>query len=75
MHTHDNCLLLLHREHVLSDSLALINALRNTKGYLHPVSKLNIIETHAPWLILTGAHAYKIKKPVDRGFLDYTFLK
>ncbi len=31
-----------------------------------------VCETHTSWVILTGEFAYKIKKPVDFGFLDYT---
>jgi len=33
-----------------------------------------IIETHVSWVILTGDIAYKIKKPVDLGFLDFSSL-
>ncbi|HVA54686.1 MAG TPA: hypothetical protein VNI53_02650 [Gammaproteobacteria bacterium] len=43
--------------------------------YSHTVSRLDVIETHASWVILTGEHAYKIKKPVDLGFLDYSTLE
>lgn len=31
-----------------------------------------ICETHTSWVLLTGEFAYKIKKPVNFGFLDYT---
>ena len=40
--------------------------------YDHPVENLEIIETHISWVVLTGYYAYKIKKPVDFGFLDFT---
>jgi len=30
-----------------------------------------MIETHISWVILTGSFAYKIKKPVKLGFLDF----
>ncbi|HEV2614915.1 MAG TPA: AAA family ATPase [Gammaproteobacteria bacterium] len=33
-----------------------------------------IIETHISWVILTDKYAYKIKKPLDMGFLDYSSL-
>lgn len=55
-------------------SSALIGALRDSRCYSHPVSHLHVVETHASWVILTGEHAYKIKKPVDLGFLDYSTL-
>ncbi len=32
------------------------------------------IETHSAWILLTGDLAYKIKKPVNFGFLDYSSL-
>jgi aminoglycoside phosphotransferase family enzyme/predicted kinase len=38
----------------------------------HPVDVLECIETHASWVILAGDYAYKIKKPLDLGFLDYS---
>lgn len=33
-----------------------------------------VIETHISWILLTGQYAYKIKKAVDLGFLDYLAL-
>ncbi|MCX8014943.1 MAG: AAA family ATPase [candidate division WOR-3 bacterium] len=38
------------------------------------VKKVNLIQTHTSWVFLTGKYAYKIKKPVFFGFLDYTSL-
>ncbi len=42
--------------------------------YDHAVSQLRLIETHISWVVLTGEIAYKIKKPVDLGFLDFSTL-
>jgi aminoglycoside phosphotransferase family enzyme/predicted kinase len=33
-----------------------------------------LLQTHISWVLLTGDCAYKIKKPVDLGFLDFTTL-
>lgn len=33
-----------------------------------------VLETHISWIILTGDIAYKIKKPVNLGFLDFSTL-
>lgn len=33
-----------------------------------------LIETHISWVLLAGEFAYKIKKPLDLGFLDYSTL-
>lgn len=36
--------------------------------------KVKIKETHTSWVLLTGKYAYKIKKPVNFNFLNYTTL-
>ena len=56
-------------------SQALIAALQNPALYPHPVTSFQVIETHISWVILTGSHAYKMKKPVNFGFLDFTSLQ
>ncbi|WP_198244107.1 AAA family ATPase [methane-oxidizing endosymbiont of Gigantopelta aegis] len=33
------------------------------------------VETHISWVLLTGKYAYKIKKPVNLGFLDFSTLE
>lgn len=42
--------------------------------YDHPITQLHLIETHISWVLLTGEFAYKIKKPVNLGFLDFSTL-
>ena len=42
--------------------------------YDHAVGQVQLIETHISWVLLTGTYAYKIKKPVDLGFLDFSTL-
>lgn len=42
--------------------------------YPHPVAQITIQETHISWVLLTGPFAYKIKKPVDLGFVDFSTL-
>jgi aminoglycoside phosphotransferase family enzyme/gluconate kinase len=39
------------------------------------VAGVRVLETHISWVLLTGAWAYKIKKPVDLGFLDFSTLE
>ena len=53
----------------------LINALLKPEAYKHPVDVIELLETHISWVILTGDFAYKIKKPVDFGFLDFSTLE
>ncbi|AYC31690.1 hypothetical protein D3880_04465 [Pseudomonas cavernae] len=55
-------------------SQTLIAALQNPALYPHPVEAFQVIETHISWVLLTGPYAYKIKKPVNFGFLDFTDL-
>jgi prepilin-type processing-associated H-X9-DG protein len=43
--------------------------------YDHPVESIKLVETHISWVLLTGSYAYKIKKPVDLGFLDFSTLQ
>ena len=38
----------------------------------HATSKLELIETHISWVLLGDQHAYKIKKPVNLTFLDFS---
>lgn len=37
-------------------------------------ASVRMLETHISYVLLTGTHAYKIKKAVDFGFLDFTTL-
>ncbi|MGH8278718.1 MAG: AAA family ATPase [Gammaproteobacteria bacterium] len=59
----------------LGAACALIAALRAPRCYAHAVGRIKVVETHASWVLLTGEHAYKIKKPVNLGFLDYSTLE
>lgn len=54
---------------------ALITALLAPEAYPHPVPAVRLIETHISWVLLAGDFAYKIKKPVDLGFLDFSSLE
>ena len=55
-------------------SEVLVHALLDPDVYSHPVHDLQLIETHISWVILTGPFVYKIKKPIDLGFLDFSTL-
>nr|WP_213085780.1 MULTISPECIES: bifunctional aminoglycoside phosphotransferase/ATP-binding protein [Pseudomonas] len=52
----------------------MIAALQNPALFAHPVKEFQVIETHISWVLLTGEYAYKIKKPMNFGFLDFTEL-
>lgn len=57
------------------DPNALIEALRELLRHRQAGAPIRLLETHISWVILTGQHAYKIKKPVNLGFLDFTALE
>jgi aminoglycoside phosphotransferase family enzyme/predicted kinase len=44
-------------------------------AYPHAVSGLKLIETHISWVFLTGEYVYKVKKPVNLGFVDFSTLE
>jgi len=52
----------------------LVAALRDPRRFPHPVDDVAVVETHISVVLLAGEHAYKLKKPVDLGFLDYSTL-
>lgn len=52
----------------------LIAALLQPGAYDHPVDEVQLLQTHISWILLTGTYAYKIKKPVDLGFVDFSSL-
>lgn len=41
------------------------------QSYPHEAGTIERIETHISTILLTGRYAYKIKKPLDLGFLDF----
>jgi len=54
------------------DTRALIAALGRPAAYPHAAETVRCRETHLSWVFLAGAYAYKVKKPVDLGFVDFT---
>ncbi|HEY9642688.1 MAG TPA: AAA family ATPase [Coleofasciculaceae cyanobacterium] len=62
----------------MTDSVlpALIQQMMQPEFYPHPVqSPIQLIQTHVSYVLLTGDYAYKLKKPVNFGFLDYSTLE
>ena len=59
----------------LAQQYQLITSLKDPAVFPHPVSHIEVIETHISWVILTGPYAYKLKKHLDYGFLDYASLQ
>jgi aminoglycoside phosphotransferase family enzyme/predicted kinase len=57
-----------------SNQQKLIAALRDLQLYAPIVPTVQVIETHISWVLLAGDYAYKIKKAINLGFLNYTEL-
>jgi len=48
----------------------IIRAMQDPGFYPHPVKAVSLQETHISRILLTGDFVYKIKKPVNLGFLN-----
>ena len=51
-----------------------IESLLQAAAYPDPAADVRLIQTHVSWIFLAGRYAYKIKKPVNFGFLDFSTL-
>ncbi|MEK6899535.1 MAG: adenylyl-sulfate kinase, partial [Nanoarchaeota archaeon] len=60
----------------MDDSLKeIINSLEKPAAYTHPTENIKRIITGASVVFLTGTKAYKLNKPVNFGFLDFSTLE
>ncbi len=53
----------------------LIHSLRQPGLLAADGQAVELLETHISWILLTRDHAFKIKKPVNLGFLDFSTLE
>jgi aminoglycoside phosphotransferase family enzyme/predicted kinase len=56
------------------DLTQLIEALSDPAAYPDPVGEVDVRHTHISAVFLTGHFVYKVKKPVELGFLDFSTL-
>lgn len=52
----------------------LIEELTTQSAYPEDTRSIEVVQTRISYVFMTGDHVYKIKKPVDLGYLDYTSL-
>src|SRR5215470_18004315 len=52
----------------------LIQALTDRSVYRHPTTEITVLQTRISWVVLTGPYAYKIKKLVNLGFVNFSTL-
>ncbi len=57
------------------DLAELIERLSEPSTYPGPVETVEVHQTHISVVFLAGSFAYKVKKPVDLGFIDYGTLE
>lgn len=56
------------------DAPSLIRQLSDPRAYPHAPERIDIIQTHGALVCLAGDLAYKVRKPVDLGFFDFSTL-
>lgn len=49
-----------------------LKSLLKPDAYPEAVTSVELVQTHVSYIFLTDRHAYKIKKPVDFGFLNFS---
>ncbi len=52
-----------------------IKALKRPEVYPHPVKEVEFVQTHISYVFIAGEYTYKIKKPINFGFLDFSDLE
>jgi|UniRef100_UPI003784E7BF aminoglycoside phosphotransferase family enzyme/predicted kinase len=53
----------------------LLSFLSDIDSYPHHPPQVTLVQTHASWVFIAPPYAYKIKKPVNLGFLDFSTLE
>lgn len=53
----------------------IVQTLLNPKTYPHNPQKVELVQTQMSFIFLADDYVYKVKKPVDLGYLDYTTLE
>jgi len=57
------------------EKIKFLETLNNPSLYGSNVRSVKVLQTHISYVVLTGEYAYKIKKPVNFGFLDFSTLE
>jgi aminoglycoside phosphotransferase family enzyme len=60
---------------IMAELPLLIQAMLDPAFYSHHPKEVELIQTHISYIFLAGELVYKVKKPVDFGFLDFTTLE
>ena len=57
------------------NKVSFFEEMKKPKVYGSHITKVGVLQTHISYVFLTGDFAYKVKKPVDFGFLDFSSLE
>src|SRR5687768_4575368 len=58
-----------------TDQEQLVRFLKSPSSYPHLPAKVRPIQTHISWVFIASPFVFKVKKPVDLGFLDFSTLE
>ena len=53
----------------------LLEFLKSHSSYPHRPMEVRLIETHISWVFIASPFVFKVKKPVNLGFLDFSSLE
>ncbi|PYL63899.1 MAG: hypothetical protein DMF20_11600, partial [Verrucomicrobia bacterium] len=53
----------------------LIAFLESPESYPHRPTHIRVIQTHISWIFIASPFVFKVKKPVNLGFLDFSTLE
>ena len=59
----------------MKDQQELISFLNSPKSYPHRPTTVQFIQTHISYVTIASPYVYKVKKPVELGFLDFSTLE
>lgn len=54
---------------------SIVESMTRTDFYPHKPQSVELVQTHISYVFITGNYVYKVKKPVNFGFLDFTTLE
>jgi len=53
----------------------LVSFLESPASYPHGPEEIRAVQTHISWVFIASPFVFKVKKPVDLGFLDFSSLE
>lgn len=56
----------------MKNTSALVEQMKQPQFYKRPIKEVEVLQTHVSYVFLAGDYAYKLKKPVNFGFLDFS---